>query len=195
MNKGQVTEIEEYAELKKIISAVDEVMENTALLDNIKSEKELEQVMPVLLASLGRYAQAQRSYIFELKNNSINLLHLTHIWYQEGIEPTSSELHDIALDDIPNWLDILEKEGMIVSDDVERDQVKWPEEHELFSNQGVKSMIFMPLVSAGAITGYIGIDNPEKSRIALTVSLLKGISGHISDLKENLHMMKTLEEN
>lgn len=39
--------------LEKIISAVDEVMENTALLDNIKSEKELEQVMPVLLASLG----------------------------------------------------------------------------------------------------------------------------------------------
>lgn len=30
---------EEYEELKKIISAVDEVMENTALLDNIKSEK------------------------------------------------------------------------------------------------------------------------------------------------------------
>ena len=49
---------EEYEELKKIISAVDEVMENTALLDNIKSEKELEQVMPVLLASLGKYAQA-----------------------------------------------------------------------------------------------------------------------------------------
>lgn len=51
---------EEYEELKKIISAVDEVMENTALLDNIKSEKELEQVMPVLLASLGKYAQADR---------------------------------------------------------------------------------------------------------------------------------------
>ena len=58
------SEAEDYKELQKIILAVDEVMENTALLDNIKSEDELEQVMPVLLASLGKYAQADRSYIF-----------------------------------------------------------------------------------------------------------------------------------
>ena len=37
--------------LEKIISAVDEVMENTALLDNIKSEKELEQVIFVVKES------------------------------------------------------------------------------------------------------------------------------------------------
>lgn len=77
--------------LEKIISAVDEVMENTALLDNIKSEKELEQVMPVLLASLGKYAQADRSYIFELKPDSTDILHMTHVWCAEGISPTFRE--------------------------------------------------------------------------------------------------------
>ena len=187
--------MEEYGELNKIISAVDEVMENTALLDNIKSEKELEQVMPVLLASLGKYAQAERSYIFERKDDSSGVLHMTHVWCAEGISPTYAELQDIPLSSVPNWFSILNTDGLIVSYDTENDGEKWPQEHRLFSDQGVNSLILIPLISGGIVTGYMGIDNPDKSRVELTVSLLKGISGHISGLKENLHMVKQLEEN
>ena len=181
--------------LKKIISAVDEVMENTALLDNIKSEAELEQVMPVLLASLGKYAQADRSYIFELKPGSEDVLHVTHIWCAEGISPTYTEMQDIPLASVPNWFSTLNNDGMIVSYNCDSDKNKWPEEHALFEGQGVESIILIPLVSGGAVTGYMGIDNPDPDCVELTVSLLKGISGHVSGLKENLHMMKMLEEN
>ncbi len=185
----------EYEELKKIISEVDEVMENTALLDNIKSEKELEQVMPVLLSSLGKYAQADRSYIFELKPGSTDILHLTHVWCAEGISPTFRESQDIPLSAVPNWFSILHTDGAIAIYDWEADREKWPEEYLLFSGQGVNSCIIIPLVSGGTITGYMEIDNPAHSRIDLSVSLLKGIGGHISGLKENLHMVKKLEEN
>lgn len=98
----------DYEELQKIISAVDEVMENTALLDNIKSEKELEQVMPVLLASLGKYAQADRSYIFELKPDFTEILHMTYIWCAKGKYPTPIETQDIFLSTVPNWFSIEE---------------------------------------------------------------------------------------
>ncbi len=196
MNKNTNTEeFRKYDELQKIISAVDEVMENTALLDNIKSEAELERVMPVLLASLGKYAQADRSYIFELKPGCTDVLHMTHIWCAPGMSPTDSEMHDIALSDVPNWYALLHKAGRLVSCDCESDKNNWPKEYALFSGQGVHSVILFPLVSAGAVIGYMGIDNPDRSRVELTVSLLKGISGHISGLKENLHMMQKLEEN
>ena len=178
-----------------ILSAVNEVMENTALLDNIKSEKELEQVMPVLLASLGKYAQADRSYIFELKLGTTDVLHMTHVWCAEGITPTFREMQDIPLSSVPNWYRILNTEGFIASYDREQDKERWPEEHILFADQGVDSIILIPLISGGMITGYMGIDNPAHSRVELTVSLLKGIGGHISGLKENLHMMRKLEEN
>lgn len=191
----QAVETKKYEELQKIISAVDEVMENTALLDHIKSEAELEQVMPVLLASLGKYAQADRSYIFELKAGTADVVRMTHVWCAPGIVPTDMELQDIPLSCVPNWYSVLSRDGMIVSYDCEADKDKWPEEHELFANQGVESIILTPLVSGGLVTGYMGIDNPDSSRVGLTVSLLKGISGHISGLKENLHMMKKLEEN
>lgn len=181
--------------LEKIISAVDEVMENTALLDNIKSEKELEQVMPVLLASLGKYAQADRSYIFELKPDSTDILHMTHVWCAEGISPTFRETQDIPLFLVPTWLSILTTDGVIAIYDWEADKEKWPEEYQLFSGQGIKSIIIIPLILGGIVTGYLGVDNPGKRRIELSVSLLKGIGGHISGLKENLHMVRMLEEN
>lgn len=191
----QIVEITKYEELQKIISEVNEVMENTALLDNIKSEKELEEVLPVLLASLGKYAQAERSYIFELKPDSKDVLHMTHIWCAEGIIPTDREKQEISLRNVPNWYAVMNKDGVIAIYDWEVGKDKWPEEYALFSGQGLKSIIILPLISGGRITGYMGIDNPERDRIALTVSLMKGISGHISGLKENLHMVKKLEEN
>ena len=188
-------EMEEYRELPKIISEVNEVMENTALLDNIRSEKELEEVMPVLLASLGKYARADRSYIFELKPESADILHMTHVWCAEGIRPTIREKQDISLQSVPNWYEAMNKDGSIIIADWENGKDQWPEEYALFSGQGLKSIILLPLITAGTITGYIGIDNPKRDRMALTVSLLKGISGHIGGLKENLHMVKKLEEN
>ena len=185
----------EYRELPKIISEVNEVMENTALLDNIRSEKELEEVMPVLLASLGKYARADRSYIFELKPESADVLHMTHVWCAEGKRPTIREKQDISLHSVPNWYAAMNRDGNIIIADWENGKDQWPEEYALFSGQGLKSIILLPLITAGTITGYIGIDNPECDRIALTVSLLKGISGHIGGLKENLHMVKKLEDN
>lgn len=187
--------VKKYEELQKIISAVDEVMENTALLDNIKSEKELESVMPVLLASLGKYAQSDRSYIFELKPGSTEVLYMTHVWCKKGVSPTAKESQGIPLNAVPNWFSILNKDGAIAIYDWEADKEKWPEEYQLFSGQGIKSIVIVPLISSGMITGYLGIDNLNQNRVELTVSLLKGISGHISGLKENLHMVKKLEEN
>ena len=184
-----------YKELQTILAAVDEVMKNTALLDHIQSEAELEQVMPVLLASLGNYAKADRSYIFETIPDSAEVLRMTHVWCAEGISPTFREMQDLPLSRVPNWLSILKKNGAIIICDGETESKNWPEEHAFFSGQGVTSLIIVPLMSAGIVAGYIGLDNPERSRIEISVSLLKGISGHIGGLKENLSMMKKLEQN
>ena len=89
--------------LQHILAAVDEVMQNTALLDNIRSEEELRQVMPALLASLGRYAQADRSYILERKADANDVLHMTHSWCANGVSPTGSAMQELPLSAVPNW--------------------------------------------------------------------------------------------
>ncbi len=198
MNKVKIEvydESKKYDELQKILFAVEEVMRNTALLDNIQSEEELDSVMPELLASLGKYAQADRSYIFELKPGTTDVLYMAHVWCAEGVLPTIREMEDLPLSGVPNWFSILNNDGVIVSWDWESDREKWPEEFELFSGQGIDSIIIIPVVSGGVVTGYMGVDNPASSRIELAVRFMRGISGHIGGLKNNLQMMKELEEN
>ena len=195
MNQSEKRTLEESLEAQKIIFAVKEVMKNTALLDNIKSEKELDEVMPVLLASLGSYAQADRSYIFECKPGSENMLTMTYNWCDEGILPTIFETKGFPLSAVPNWFSILNDAGEVISYDWEADWEKWPEEYRLFSGQEIVSIVIMPIKTAGIVIGYIGIDNPARDRIELAVSLLRGISGHIGGLRENLAMMKKLEKN
>ena len=123
------------------------------------------------------------------------MLHMTHVWCAEGISPTFREMQDLSLSIMPNWFSILNRDRVVVTYDWEADQDRWPEEYQLFSGQGIHSIIIIPLISGGMITGYIGMDNPQHRRIELSVSLLKGISGHIGGLKENLYMVKQLEEN
>ena len=179
--------------LQRILAAVDEVMQNTALLDNIRSEEELRQVMPALLASLGRYAQADRSCILERTAGSNDVLHMTHCWCADGVSPTGSAMQDLPLSAVPNWFAALNRDGAVVSYDCAGDCGKWPEEHALFAGSGVQSVIIIPLLSDGMVTGCIVLDNPAQSRIELAVKLLKGISARIGGLKDNLHMMKKLE--
>lgn len=189
------TEAQNYEELQKIIFAVEEVMKNTALLDNIKSEKELEQVMPILLASLGNYAQADRSYVLEMKPAMTDMLYMTHLWCKEGISPVATEQQELPLRNVPNWYPILKQGGTIIVYDWNENRERYREEYEIFSEQNIKSIILIPIISAGIVVGYIGVDNPKHNRIELSASLLKGISGHIGGLKENLYMMKKLKEN
>mgnify|MGYP007134715628 FL=1 len=60
----EARQVRKLRELQVALKAVDDILDNIALLDNISSEDELNQVMPDLLAALGRYSVSDRAYIF-----------------------------------------------------------------------------------------------------------------------------------
>lgn len=68
-----------------------------------------------------------------------------------------------------------------------------PEEYALFDGQNIHSLIVIPVFANKKLNGYIGFDNPEPDKVALSVRLLSSIGGHISSLKDNLYMMRELE--
>ena len=51
----------------------------------------------------------------------------------------------------------------------------------------------IPILSNKKLNGYIGFDNPEQSKTALSLRLLKAVGGHIGGLQENLLMMEEQE--
>lgn len=175
-------------------TAVDEVLENITMLDTVSSEEELNEIMPRLLASLGRYSMADRSYVFSWMSEERKILQMTHEWCAKGVEPSIDKMQNLRIGDLPNWEPRLNAGEAIVSMDWNAEKKTTPQEFKIFDGQDIDSLIVIPIFSNNKLNGYIGFDNPEQNKTALSVRLLTAVGGHIGGLKENLHMMAQLEE-
>lgn len=181
-------------ELQMALKAVDDILDKIALLDNVSRESELNEVMPDLLAAMGRYSMSDRAYIFTWTSPERDTLRMTHEWCADGVRPTIGEMQNLKMSDMPNWTPRLYNAEAIRSDDWEAEKEKTPEEYALFDGQDIHSLIVIPIFSNKKLNGYIGFDNPEQGKSALSVRLLTSVGGHIGGLKENLRMMKELEK-
>lgn len=185
---------EKYRDMQIAQTAVDEVLENITMLDTVSSEEELNEIMPKLLASLGKYSMADRSYVFSWKSKERDILYMTHEWCAKDVLPTINDMQNLKMSDLPNWSPRLNAGEAIVSTDWIAEKQKTPEEFKIFDGQDIHALIVIPIFSNNKFSGYIGFDNPEQNKTALSVRLLTAVGGHIGGLKENLHMMAQLEE-
>ena len=80
---------EEYRQMQIVQDAVDDVLDNISILDNISSKEELNEAMPKLLAFLGKYSLSDRSYMFTWTEEDRSVMKMTHEWCAEGVEPTA----------------------------------------------------------------------------------------------------------
>ncbi len=183
-----------YRDVRIAQTAADDILKNVTMLDNISSEEELNQVMPQLLASLGAYSMSDRSYVFSWTSEKQDTLHMTHEWCAEGVAASIDKMQNLRMSDMPNWSPRLYAGEAIVYMDWQAQKEYTPEEYALFDGQDIHALIVIPIFANKRLNGYIGFDNPEQKKKALSVRLLTAIGGHIGGLKENLHMMTQLEE-
>ena len=185
---------QEYQDIRAALSAVDEVLKNISALDKASDEGELNRILPALLASMGRYAAADRAYLFGWTDEKRLALHMTHEWCAPGVRPTMDEMQDLRMADMPNWAPRLRRGEAIVSDNWDAERERTPEEFRLFDGQDIHALMVIPILANQTLSGYIGFDNPDQSTSALSVRLLTSIVGHLGSLRENLWMMAELEE-
>ena len=105
---------QEYQDIRAALSAVDEVLKNISALDQATDERELNRVLPALLESMGRYAAADRAYLFGWTDEKRLALHMTHEWCAPGVRPTMDEMQDLRMADMPNWAPRLRRGEAIV---------------------------------------------------------------------------------
>ena len=191
---NEAKKVGQYREIQAAVEAVDDVLNKLNVFDKITSEEELEQVMPDLLASLGRYSMSDRAYIFSWASSEHQVLRMTHEWCAEGVFPTMEKMQSLKMSDLPNWAPRLNKGEAIVSTDWESEKEKTPEEYAIFDGQNIHSLIVIPIFANQTLNGYIGFDNPEQSKAALSVRLLSSIGGHISSLKDNFYIIAKQEK-
>ena len=123
------------------------------------------------LETLGRFANIDRSYIFQLSDDRKFVIN-THEWCGEGIEPQIQNMQKVSLDSIPcyrDWLDNLEYVYIPSIDDLPPEAEN---EKKKFQEQSVQTMICIPLIYEGRPIGFMGFDSVRKKRLWGTESIV-----------------------
>lgn len=116
------------------------------------------------LKSIGKFVNADRSYIFIFNYNQ-GLMDNTHEWCSEGIQPEKENLQHLPLENFPFWLDNLTPHRVINVPRVSELPDTAAAEREILQSQGILSILAIPLVFEGKISGFLGFDSVRSVRI------------------------------
>lgn len=107
------------------------------------------------LELIGKYVGADRAYVFSY-NFSNGTTSNEYEWCQDGIIPQISELQDVPLNLVVDWVEThLENKTMYVPDvsKLENENLK-----EILEQQDINSLLAIPLNADNQLIGFVGFD-------------------------------------
>ncbi|SIQ91754.1 PAS domain S-box-containing protein [Alkalispirochaeta americana] len=143
-------------EFQKIVAA------SAAAFSDIHDTPELNRVIDTILQRLGSFFGADRSYLFQFTQDG-RFMTNTHEWCSDN---TPSQMHrsqKVPLDSMPWWQERMATEGFVLIPSVEDLPPGAGAEQREFLDQGIQSLISIPLAESSEKTSSSGeADSPEK---------------------------------
>ena len=149
-----------------------------------------------LLQDMGEYLQAERSYLFMLKEDR---LYNTHEWCKEGVKPEIANLQELAVPYMARWLATFQTGKCLIVDNIEKIKKLNPTEYALMRARGIHSYIEAPVFYNGVLRGFLGVDNPEpdwqeKRPASMIGNILLSLSYSLSDVLEKAEVLSNLQQ-
>ncbi len=129
--------------------------------------------VPSMLKRLGTFLQAERTYIFTVRNQK---MYNDFEWCADGIEPQIDNLQDLPVDLIDRWQVLFNKQQCVVIQNIEDYKESSPTEYIALTAQNIVRLVAVPLERDGELFGYIGVDNPPLERMHNIASALQTLS-------------------
>lgn len=135
------------------------------------------------LARTGELARADRVYVF--RQGAPGLMDNTHEWVSDGVEPMIQHLQDMSVDLMSPWVPYFAQDREIYIPDVADLPDDDPVKAVLFE-QGIRSLLAVPMRRDGAITGFLGYDAVQDTRNFLPgeIFLLRSVGNTINAMLE-----------
>ena len=147
------------------------------------------------LSLIGNFIKADRAYIFQFNKNA-DTMDNTHEWCAVGVEPQIQNLKDISVEKELSWfMEHIKNKGIFNVPDVTRLPKKAQLEKQHFGDQGIQSLIVLPIEKSGNLMGFIGFDSVGKCREwenneALLLKFFCQALGHVLDRKKAEEALK-----
>ncbi|TVP45089.1 MAG: PAS domain S-box protein [Mongoliibacter sp.] len=123
----------------------------------------LDAVFNLSLKMLGDFEKADRAYIF-LVHDDLQILEYAYEWTNEGIDAQISYVKTIPIDEDAMTMQELRKGEILIIPDVELMEDDFAHEREVYKQQGIKSVILIPIFSENRLIGFFGLDAVKQKR-------------------------------
>lgn len=155
---------------------------------NLSIEK-MDETITQTLAQIGKFVNADRTYIFELDPHT-TISSNTFEWCNDGIEPEIENLQEIPL--APEWFDAFNHAQIMVIEDV--DTLPEGYNKSVLQPQGIKSLLALPMMHEGACIGFVGFDSVKSKHIynEAEIQLLKVFTQLLLNIKLRINIEKEL---
>ncbi len=124
---------------------------------------ELDRHLDQALGELGRFAEADRAYVFQVSEDG-SLLDNTHEWCAEGIEPQIDKLQGFPFDDALLFLRTIKQFAIVDYPSVAALPAEALADRVLLEEQSIRSVLGVPMVVDGRVRGFIGLDAVRSER-------------------------------
>lgn len=181
------------AQQQNLIAAISTQLANAPIA-------QIEAEIQHILGDVGRFCQAERSYILVIKGDLENSqsqpsVSNSHEWCAPDVPHQQSEKQDLLLAQIP-WVarHLRRMEDIaIASVDEMPDEAK--AEREKFQSEGVSAAVLVPMGYEGRAVGFIGCDMVEKPRQwdKEVLAFLRIVGELIAGAVERAHTVAALE--
>ena len=138
------------------------LIDQLARIDRTCSKEEMDELVCRLLSLIGEAMLSGRVFLFERLEAYCN----TFEWCANGVAPQIDNLTEIVPADMPYWLEVFGRGETIVIPNIEDVKTQMPSEYEILKTQSVHSEIAVPVFYRGNLSGFFGLDNPQRAMTA-----------------------------
>lgn len=147
----------------------------------LHESSDLKTAISFILQKIGEFLNAERAYIFEIQGRKMNN---TYEWCNEGIKSQKRFCQNMDTD---LWYDLSQDEKGFVINDVEEIRESAPDSYQILKAQGISSLVTSPLIIQEEMKGYIGVDNPDMTKLE-HFTMLDTLSYFLSSSLEQMQM-------
>lgn len=122
--------------------------------------EELDRQIIESFGEIGEFVNVDRIYAFSVdihKQKASN----THEWCAEGIEPQIKFLQHVPFSDAPDWFNQITSGHSTYIHDVS-ELPEGSDQRNILEQQGIKSLLIVPMLDEGACIGFIGFDSVKR---------------------------------
>jgi PAS domain S-box-containing protein len=124
---------------------------------------QLDKVFQDSLKMLGEFEKADRAYIF-LVHDDLKSMEYAYEWTNEGILPQIEDMKYIPVHEDAATIKALRKGEIFIISDVESLSDTFALEKEVYKQQGIQSVILIPIFSEHRLIGFFGLDAVKEKR-------------------------------